>query len=154
MVGVSHTPGGMIDANHLLLLKVGVGLLTAGGGPSGGVSCCGASDVVVAGRLTRSSGLLSLSCSSLSKERESSFPSSLFIFNAFGASLMYMDSFTFLSSPVDLLPCPVSKHHPALSRGRFARHVQPPQISQKAASLQATLYSFILVVRLLAVSPT
>ena len=41
MVGVSNAPGGMVDANRLLLLKDGVGLLTAGGGPSGGVGCRG-----------------------------------------------------------------------------------------------------------------
>ena len=55
---MSDAPGGVVDANRLLL-KVGVGLLTAGGGPSGGVGCRGAGDVGVAGRLTLSSGLLS-----------------------------------------------------------------------------------------------
>ena len=52
----------MVDANRLLLFK---GLLTAGGGPSGGVGCHGANDVAVAHRLTQSGGLLSLGHSSL-----------------------------------------------------------------------------------------
>ena len=56
-------PGGVVDANRLLLLKVGVGLLTAGEGLSGGVSCRGASDMAVAHCL--SGGLLSLGCGSL-----------------------------------------------------------------------------------------
>ena len=60
MVGVSNAPGGVVDANHLLLLKNGVGLLTAGGGPSGGVG-----DVAGAHRLTLSGGLLSLGRNSL-----------------------------------------------------------------------------------------
>ena len=47
MVGMSDVPGGVVNANHLLLFRVGVGLLTAGGGPSGG-----ASDVAVARCLT------------------------------------------------------------------------------------------------------
>ena len=63
-MGVSDAPGGVVDANHLLL-KVGVGLLTAGGGPSGGVGSRGAGDVAVARRLTLSSGLLSLGRGSL-----------------------------------------------------------------------------------------
>ena len=58
-VGVSDAPVGVVDANRLLL-EVGVDLLTAGGGPSGGVGCCGAGDVAVARRLTLSGGLLSL----------------------------------------------------------------------------------------------
>ena len=49
----------MVDANGLLL-KDGVGLLTAGGGPSGG-----AGDVVGVRRLTLSGGLLSLGRGSL-----------------------------------------------------------------------------------------
>ena len=49
---MSDAPGGMVDANRLLLLRVGVGFLTAVGGPSGGVGSCGASDVAVAHRLT------------------------------------------------------------------------------------------------------
>ena len=65
MVGVSNTPGGVVDANCLLLLKDGVGLLTAGGGPSGGVGCRGAGDVAGARRLTLSGGLLSLGRGSL-----------------------------------------------------------------------------------------
>ena len=65
-VGVLDAPGGVVDANRLLLLKVGVGLLTAGGGPSGGgVGCHGAGDVVVARRLTLSGGLLSFGRGSL-----------------------------------------------------------------------------------------
>ena len=52
-------------AYPLLLLKDGVGLLTAGGGPSGGVSCRGAGDVAGARRLTLSSDLLSLGRGSL-----------------------------------------------------------------------------------------
>ena len=64
-VGVSNATGGVVDANHLLLLKVGVGLLTAGGGSSGGVGCRGAGDMAVARRLTWSGGLLSLGCGSL-----------------------------------------------------------------------------------------
>ena len=57
MVGVSNAPGGLIDANRLLL-RDGVG---AGGGPSGGVGC----EVGGARRLTLSSGLLSLGRGSL-----------------------------------------------------------------------------------------
>ena len=49
MVGVSNAPWGVIDTNRLLL-KDGVGLLTAGGGPSGGVGCRVAGDVVGARR--------------------------------------------------------------------------------------------------------
>ena len=49
--------GGVVDANGLFLLRVGVGLLTVGGGPSGGVGCIGAGDVVVDRRLTLGSGL-------------------------------------------------------------------------------------------------
>ena len=64
-MGVSDTPGGVVDANRLLLLRVGIGLLTAGGGPSGGVGSRGAGDVAVARRLTLSSGLLSLGRGSL-----------------------------------------------------------------------------------------
>ena len=52
-VGVSDATWGVVDANRLLL-KDGVGLLTASGGPSGGVGCRGASDVVGARRLTLS----------------------------------------------------------------------------------------------------
>ena len=95
-MGVSNAPWGVVDANRLLLLKDGVGLLTAGGGPSGGVGCRGAGDVVGARRLTLSSGLLSLGRGSLGgcgswggffracemvliQRGESSFPSSLFI---------------------------------------------------------------------------
>ena len=52
--------GGVVDANRQLLHKDGVGLLTAGVGPLGGVSCRGASDVAVAHCLNLSSGLLSL----------------------------------------------------------------------------------------------
>ena len=59
-VGVSDVLGGMVDANGPLLMRVGVGLLTAGGGPLGGVSCNGASDMVVASRLTPGSGLLAV----------------------------------------------------------------------------------------------
>ena len=66
-VGVSNAPGGVVDANRLLLLKDGVGLLTAGGGPSGGVGCRGAGDVAGARRLTLSGGLLSLGRGSLGK---------------------------------------------------------------------------------------
>ena len=62
MVG---TPGGMVNTNHLLLLKDGVGLLTAGGGPLGGVGYRRAGDVAGAHRLTLSSCLLSLGRSSL-----------------------------------------------------------------------------------------
>ena len=43
-MGVSDAPWGVVDANRLLLLKDGVGLLTAGGGPSGGVGCRGAGE--------------------------------------------------------------------------------------------------------------
>ena len=64
-MGVSDATWGVIDANRLLLLKDGVGLLTAGGGPSGGVGCRGAGDVVGARRLTLSGGLLSLGRGSL-----------------------------------------------------------------------------------------
>ena len=35
-MGVFNAPGGMVNANRLLL-KIGVGLLTAGGGPSKGL---------------------------------------------------------------------------------------------------------------------
>ena len=45
MVGMSNTPGGVVDATLLLLLKVGVGLLSAGGSPSGGVGRRGVNDV-------------------------------------------------------------------------------------------------------------
>ena len=112
-MGVSDATWGVVDANRLLLLKDGVGLLTAGGGPSGGVGCRGAGDVVGARRLTLSGGLLSFGRGSLGgcgswggfqacemvliQRGESSFPSSLFIFNPFGANLMYTASFTFLS---------------------------------------------------------
>ena len=51
-MGVSSAPGGVVDANRLLLLKDGVGLLTAGGGPLGGVGCRGAGDMAGARRLT------------------------------------------------------------------------------------------------------
>ena len=54
-MGVSNAPGGVVDANRLLLLRDGVGLLTAGGGPSGGVGCRGAGDMAGAQRLTLSS---------------------------------------------------------------------------------------------------
>ena len=54
-----YAPGGVVDANCLLLLKDGVGLLTDGGGHSGGVGCCGASDVAGA------RGLLSLGLGSV-----------------------------------------------------------------------------------------
>ena len=64
-VGVSNAPGGVVDANRLLLLRDGVGLLTAGGGPSGGVGCRGAGDVAGVRCLTLSSGLLSLGRGSL-----------------------------------------------------------------------------------------
>ena len=64
MVGVSDAPGGVVDANRPLL-KVRVGLLTAGGGPSGGVSRHGAGDEAVARHLTLTSGLLSLGRGSL-----------------------------------------------------------------------------------------
>ena len=64
-MGVSNAPGGVVDANRLLLLKDGVGLLTAGGSPSGGVGCRGADDVAGARRLTLSGGLLSLGRGSL-----------------------------------------------------------------------------------------
>ena len=64
-MGVSDAPWGVVDANHLLLLGDGVGLLTAGGGPSCGVGCRGAGDVVGARRLTLSGGLLSLGRGSL-----------------------------------------------------------------------------------------
>ena len=47
----------MVNANGLFLLRVGVGLLTVGGGPSGGVGCIGAGDVAVDRRLTLGSGL-------------------------------------------------------------------------------------------------
>jgi hypothetical protein len=57
-VGVSDAPGGVVDANSLVLLKVGVGLLTAGGGPSGGVGSFGTGDVAVARRLTLACCLL------------------------------------------------------------------------------------------------
>ena len=57
-VGVSDTLGGVVDANHPLLLRVGVGLLTVGGGPSGGVGSIGAGDIVAARRLTLGSGLV------------------------------------------------------------------------------------------------
>ena len=43
---------GVVNANGPLLLRVGVGFLTAGGGPSGGVSCNGAGDLAVACCLT------------------------------------------------------------------------------------------------------
>ena len=65
MVGVSDAPEGVVDANRLLLLRFGVGLLTVGGGPSGGVGSIGAGDVVVAPRLTLGSGLVFLGCGSL-----------------------------------------------------------------------------------------
>ena len=52
-MGISNTRGGAFDANSLLL-KVGVGLLTTGGGSSSGVGCRGAGDVAVAHRLTLS----------------------------------------------------------------------------------------------------
>ena len=53
-MGVSNAPGGVVDANRLLLFKVGVGLLSAGGGPSGGVGRHGAGDVAGACRLSLS----------------------------------------------------------------------------------------------------
>ena len=57
-MGVSNAPDrGVIDANRLLLLKVGVGLLSASGGPSGGVGRRGAGVVAGAGRLTLSGAL-------------------------------------------------------------------------------------------------
>ena len=115
-VGVSNTPGGggpggVVNAKHLFLFKVGVGLLTAGRGPSGGVSCHGASDVAVARHLTLEwwpvvswlwfSQLIGrrlwVFAMVLIQRKESSFSSSLLILNPFGASLMYTDSFTFLS---------------------------------------------------------
>ena len=57
-VGVSDALGGVVDANRLLLLRVGVGLLTVGGGSSGGVGSIGASDMVVARCLTLGSSLV------------------------------------------------------------------------------------------------
>ena len=59
-----NTPGGVVNANRLLL-KDGVGLLTAGGGPSGGIGCRGAGDVAGARCLTLSDGRLSLGRGSL-----------------------------------------------------------------------------------------
>ena len=47
-MGVSNAPGGVVDANRLLLLK-------DGGGPSGGVGCRGAGDVAEPRRTTTSS---------------------------------------------------------------------------------------------------
>ena len=64
-VSVSNAPKGTVDANRLLLLKDGIGLLTAGGGPSGAVGCCEAGDVAGARRLTLSGDLLSLGRGSL-----------------------------------------------------------------------------------------
>ena len=64
-MGVSDALGSVVDANGLLLLRVGVGLLTVGGGASGGVGLIGAGDVALARRLTLGSGLLSLGCGSL-----------------------------------------------------------------------------------------
>ena len=122
--------GGVVDANHLLVLSVVVGLLATGGGPSGGVSRNGAGDMAVACHLTLGSALVSLGRGSLGgcglwvsfffwalvmvliQRGESSFPSSLFIFSPFGASLMPS-----LSSPVVLLLCP---HYPTLSCGWLA----------------------------------
>ena len=62
-MGVSNAPGGVVDTYRLLLLKDGVGLLTAGGGPLGrvgrrGFRLCGSS-------LLSGGGLLSLGRSSL-----------------------------------------------------------------------------------------
>ena len=56
-VGVSDALGGVVDTNGLFLLRVGVGLLTVGGGPSGGVGCIGAGDMAVDRHLTLGSGL-------------------------------------------------------------------------------------------------
>ena len=65
VVGVSNALGGMVNASSLLRLRVGVSLLTAGGGTLGGVSRIGAGDVTFVHRLTLGSGLLSLGRGSL-----------------------------------------------------------------------------------------
>ena len=46
-VGVSDAPGGVININHLLLLKARLGLMTVGRVASGGIGCRRAGDVVV-----------------------------------------------------------------------------------------------------------
>ena len=163
-MGVSNTPGGMVDANHLLLLKVGVGLLSAGGGPLGGVGCRGAGDIAGAGRLTERWPVVSWprfsrgggECGSyggffwvftmvLIQRTESSFPSSLFIFNPFGAGLMYTASFTFLYCRfVTVSSISTSSH--SISWPACQAYSATADLS-KAASLQAAL-CFILVVRL------
>ena len=109
-MGVSDALVGVVDAR----LKVGVGLLTAGGGVAGGwgVRWAGAEGAwrrvtLGSGRLTfglwvRGGRGLSLSFFSvflmvLSHSNGSSLPSSLFIKQVLGAIRMYRDSFTFLS---------------------------------------------------------
>ena len=77
--------------------------------------------------------------------------SSLFIFNPFGASLMYTDSLSFLSRSVavsSILTSSYSISWPACQACSATADLS------KAASVQAALCSFILVVRLLPVSPT
>ena len=59
-VDVFDAPGGVVNTNRLLL-KVGVGLMTAG---RGGVDCRGTGDVAVARCLTLNSDLLSHGCGS------------------------------------------------------------------------------------------
>ena len=55
----------LVDANGLLHLRVGVGLVTVGGGALGEVGRMRAGDVAVAHRLTLGSCLMSLGHSSL-----------------------------------------------------------------------------------------
>ena len=64
-VGVSDALGGVVDVTRRFLLRVGVGLLTAGGGPSGGFGLIGTGDVAVSVRLTLGNGLMSLGHGSL-----------------------------------------------------------------------------------------
>jgi hypothetical protein len=124
-MGVTEAPGGMVNANRLL--RVGVGLLTAGGGPSGGVGCLGASDVSVARCLTLSGGLLSLGCGSLGGHGSWAACSEWWSWSKGGRApsstpleLVWCAQILSLSSPVDLLLCPVSRRHPTLSHGRIA----------------------------------
>ena len=117
------------------------GLLIAA---SGGVGSRGASGVVVARRLTLSSGLLSLGRGSLALSRGAGAGA--------GGGVMCTDSFTFLSCRSVAVSSILTSSH-SISWPACEVCSATADLS-KAVSLQAALYSFILVVRHLPVSPS
>ena len=166
-VGVPNAPGGVADTNRLLLLKDGVGLLTAGGGPSGGFGCCGAGDMAWQEPVI---WLLSLGRGSLGgvARRAASSELERWSWSKGGRALslrpcssltpLELDEHSFFHFPLlqvyhcikylNIIPLDLMAGLP----GMACMHVQVLQIS-KAESLQAALCSFIPVVRLLPVSP-